>query len=134
MSIYHHGNRSIAYQIVPVAFAYDWVMLQDSKAAQTVWNPLIAALGTAKPSRGRMIILDWFDANLDTASLVEDGVRMMRTLGLQTVKLVACGDAGALAKELRRLHSDLVEGQLLYPGVMPDAGELSAAMRDSSQI
>jgi hypothetical protein len=133
MSVYHHANRTIKYNIVPAPFDHDLLLMQGSKYSMEMWRPFLASLIPPAPHRGRVVMLEWHDPQFGPTALVADCERFMRTLGLHSVKIVACEDAVLVARELARHHSDLVADLLVFPDLTPGGEELLTAIRAFSQ-
>ena len=132
MAVYQHGSRSIAYQIEFAPFAHDLVLLQSSRFGVEFWNPVLATLRDHTPASGRVVICEWHDAKLSEVQMAEDLAGLIKTLGLNSVHVVACDDAVDIVAEIEKLYPGRFENTLLYPQSVPRSDELSRSIREFS--
>jgi hypothetical protein len=134
MAVYHHANRTIAYQMEFAPFQHDLLLLQSSRFTTDFWRPVLENLGQHTPSSGRVVACDWFDKNLSEQELAKDLDQLIKTIGLTSVHVVACDDAVDLVGELEKLSPGRFENTLLYPQSVPRPEQLSRSIRAFSQI
>jgi len=134
MAVYQHGNRTIAYQIEFAPFSHDLVLLQSSRFNMEFWKPVLSNLRDHTPASGRVMVCDWHDGKLDEMKMAEDLVGLIKTLGLNSVHVVACDDAVDVVAEIEKLSPGWFENTLLYPQSVPRPDELSKSIREFSRI
>lgn len=128
MAIFLYNNRSIAYQMELAPFAPDLVLLQGSRFGPEYWRPVLEDLSLAEPAGGRILTCDW-SAEAFKEAQGEDLIRLIQTLGLQSVHLVACDDAVDLVASVQKINPALFEKTLLFPVNPPRGEELKRAVR-----
>jgi len=134
MAVFHHGNRSIAYQVQFAPFSHDLVMLQSSRFHIDFWKPVLEGLKDSPPANGRVVICEWYEKGLSEAQMAEDLNSLMKILGLQSIHVVACDDAVEIVGELETKHSGRFENTLLYPQSVPRPEDLSRSIREFSRL
>lgn len=134
MAVFSHNGRRIAYQSEFAPFAHDLLLLHSSQFNASFWRPVLEALRCEPPASGRVITCDWQDEKRGVEGMAEDLNALMRTLGLQSVHVVACGDAAAVAGDISRQSPSRFTNVLFYPRAVPDKEDLIAAIREFAQI
>lgn len=133
MAIFYHDNRSIEYDAEFAPFHHDMILLQSSRLTPETWRQVTDVLTAERPSSGRVVTCNWFDETFPPKRLAEDMLGLIKTLGLQSIHVVACDDAVDLVGEIEKLHPGLIEKTLLYPESLPHPEDLTRAIRDFSK-
>jgi hypothetical protein len=130
VAVLQFQNRTIAYNTVLAPFAADMFFLQSSRMTQGFWQPVIenltATLG--QPSGGRLVTCDWHENGRSTAELGEDLAHFIRTLGLNSVYVVACDDAVKVAQAAEERSPSLFAKTLYFHGQGPKGDEMIRAV------
>ena len=134
MSIFIHDNRSITYRIEFAPFQHDLLLLQSSRYGLDFWKPVLENLNDHPPSNGRVVVCDWFAKDLDETQMAKDLNQLMKTLGLNSVHVVACDDAVDVVAEIEKDNPGRFENTLLFPQSVPRTDDLSRAIREFSRI
>lgn len=134
MSVFFHNNRSIPYRIEFAPFQHDLLLLQSSRFGMEFWKPVLENLNSHPPSSGRVVVCEWYEKGHDETQLAKELVALMKTLGLNSVHVVACDDAVDVVAEVEKLHPGRFENTLLYPQSVPRPDDLSRAIREFSRI
>ena len=131
MAVFFHNNRSTTYQMDLGPFAADLVLLQGSSFTPEYWKPVMTELGAMPPAGGRIVTCDWAgESGRPTDEQAEDLVRLIQTLGLHTIHIVATDDAAEVVGEAAKKHLNLFNKTLLIPVNVPKGEELARAVRD----
>src|ERR1044072_9952990 len=130
MAVFFHNNRSTTYQMDLGPFAADLVLLQGSSFTPDYWKPVMAELGAMPPAGGRILTCDWSgESGRPAEEQAEDFVRLVETLGLHSIHIVATDDAAEVVGEAAKRHPDLFNKTLLIPVNVPKGEELARAGR-----
>lgn len=126
MAVFFHNNRTIPYDMALAPFAADLFLLQGSRFTADYWKPVLEDLASdGAAGGGRILTLEWPSEGFQA----EDVVRLLQTLGMHNIHLVACDDAVQLIAEVQRLQPALFVKTLFYPTAAPKGDELVQAVR-----
>jgi len=128
MAIFFNNNRAISHQMELAPFAADLILLQGSRFSPEYWRPVLEDLGSMPPAGGRILTCDWTDDGFKNIQ-PEDFVKLIHSLGLQQIHLVACDDAVELMSGVQRLQPTIFEKTLFYPNNAPRGEDLKRAVR-----
>ncbi|MBX3022977.1 MAG: hypothetical protein KF799_14980 [Bdellovibrionales bacterium] len=128
MAVFQYNNRSISYHLELAPFAADLILLQGSRFDASYWRPVLDELVGGAPAGGRIMTCEWSNEG-ENRIQPEDFVRLVQTLGLQKVHLVACEDAVELIAGVQRLEPAIFEKTLFYPTQVPKGEDLKRAVR-----
>lgn len=134
MAIFSFGNRNIPYKTEFAPFMHDLLLLQSSRYGFDFWSPVLENLKDHPPSSGRVVACQWFEKGLTEAQMTEDLNNFIKTLGLHSLHVVACGDAVDIVGELEKLYPGRFDNTLFYPQSVPRPEDLSRSIREFSQI
>lgn len=134
MALFQHNSRSIPYQIEFGPFTFDLVLLQSSKFSEDFWRPTKEMLREFEPAGGRILVCDWFDSSGPRSRWADDLGRLISTLGLASVRVVAMEDAVDVAAETARLYSLAFERTLFFPAGGPKGEDLKRAVREFCEL
>jgi hypothetical protein len=134
MAVFSHGNRTIAYHSQFAPFQHDLLLLQSSRFHQDFWQPVLEDLKEDLRSSGRIVTCEWYEKDLDTATMAEDLNNLLQTLGLHSLHVVACDDAVKVVNELERKYPGSVSKTLLYPQSLPKVDDLARTVREFSIV
>ena len=130
MAVFFHDNRSIAYKIDPAPFAHDLLLLQNSSFSAAFWAHVTRELGQPTGAGGRIITCEWHEPTLDTDKMSHDLLALIHTLGLQELRVVACGDAVQVAETIQRDEPGTFAKTLYYrDDSVPKTDAISAALQ-----
>lgn len=134
MAVFFHNGRTLAYQSDFAPFSHDLLLLHGSKFTPDFWQSVLADLQMQPAASGRVVTCEWFEAGRDVDTLARDLCGLVRTLGLHSLRLVACGDAVDLAAAMTRLETDIFVKTLLFSQNVPRGEDLQRAIRDFVKI
>ena len=134
MPVFVFGNRSIAHQIEFAPFSHDLLLLQSSRHNLDFWRPVMDNLKENPPSSGRVVVCDWFEKGASETKMAEDLNQLIKTIGLHSLHVVACGDAVDIIGEIEKANPGRFENTLFYPQTIPRVEDLSRSIREFSQI
>lgn len=134
MALFQYNERAIPYRIHLAPFGFDLVLLQGSKFTGEFWRPVIQDMADLPTAGGRLLTCDWADDKFDDQRLTGDFVKLMQTLALTAVRVVAFDDAVELVAEVQRLHPGMFEKTLFFPEGGPKGDELKRAVRELCQV
>lgn len=130
MAIFQFGAMSIPYQMEFAPFPFDLLLLQGSRFSVEFWRPLLEDLTAQTAHGGRIITCEW---NAGGASLHEQAEilnRLISTLGLVRVHVVAFDDAAKLVGELQKVSAASFAETLMFPQGGPKGDMLVRAVRE----
>ena len=130
MALFQYNNILLPYQIHFAPFDFDLLLLQGSKFNSDFWLPVIGPWKGEATAGGRVITCDWNSEGMTGGDLAEYFHRFFLTLGLHSLRAIACDDA---AKIIRNLEADFpgsVDHSLLYPKDPPRGVALVRAVDD----
>ncbi len=130
MALFQFNGRIIPYKIQLAPFAFDLVLLQGSKFTGDFWRPVLQDMEKRTNSGGRLLTCDWADQALDDKRVTEDFVKLLQTLSLTSVRVVAFDDAVELVAEAQLLVPGLFDKTLFFPEGGPKGDELTRAVRE----
>ncbi len=134
MALFQYNQRIIPYQIHLAPFGFDLVLLQGSKFTGDFWRPVIQDMADLPTAGGRLLTCDWADGKFADERLTQDFVKLMQTLALTSVHVVAFDDAVELVAGAQKLSPGIFEKTLFYPEGGPKGDELKRAVRDLCQV
>ncbi|MGE4131170.1 MAG: hypothetical protein AB7F86_05995 [Bdellovibrionales bacterium] len=134
MAVFQHHDHSIAYSLHHAPFNFDLVLLQGSQFTSDFWKPVLSDLTGQTAAAGRLLICDWYDAKVEDENLAENFIRLVGTIGLNSVRVVAFDDAVEMVAEAQRQHPGLFDKTLFFPQGGPKGDDLTRAVRDLCQI
>lgn len=134
MAVFQYNGRNIAYRTQWAPFPFDLVLLQGSDFTVDYWGPIIGELEKDKPQGGRLVTCEWFDSKLPPERLAEDFVRLLQTLGLSSLHILAVDDAVDVASRAQQLQPHLIQRTLFFPDGGPKGDGLRRAVRDLCQF
>lgn len=134
MALFQHNNRTIPYRIALAPFHFDVVLLQGSAFEPRLWDPVLESLKDKPYAGGRILTCEWFQAGIGNHQLAEDFVKLMQTLALVSVRVVADGDAVAMVNEAQKILPRLFEKTLFFPAGAPKGETLKRAIFDLCEI
>jgi hypothetical protein len=80
------------------------------------------------------MVCEWSDSKLDDKQVAQDFVKLMQTLALVSVRVVAFDDAVEMVAEAQLMQPRLFERSLFFPEGGPKGDELKRAVFDLCQI
>jgi hypothetical protein len=134
MALFQHNSRSIPYHIDFGPFAFDLVLLQSSKFSEDFWRPIKEMLNESEPAGGRVLVCDWFDSSGPRSRWADDLGKLISTLGLASVRIVAMDDAVDVAAEAERLYPGVFDRTLFFPAGGPKGEDLKRAVREFCEL
>jgi hypothetical protein len=102
MPLYFHDNRTIDHRIATSDLPFDLVLLQDSKMNIEFWQPVVQDLQSEDSQAGRILLCNWWIQDLSNEALSEGLEGLLRSLGFQGIRMVACGDSAEVASLLQK--------------------------------
>ncbi len=137
MALFSINGRGIPYQIEFAAIPHDILLLQSSKMNSGLWQSVIEDLTDGKRSHigpSRIVTCEWYAAGLSPEQLAQDLNAFIRTLALDSVYVVATGDAVDVVGRASQQVPARFSQTLFYPQTTPSAGMLVQAVRDFLRI
>lgn len=134
MALFQFNGRSIPYKIHLAPFGFDLVLLQGSKYTGDFWRPVIQDMETLPTAGGRLLTCDWADAQLDEERITTDFIKLMQTLALTSVRVVAFDDAVELVADVQKQLPGLFDKTLFFPEGGPKGDDLKRAVRELCQL
>lgn len=134
MAVFQFNNRTIPYRIALGPFHFDLVLLQGAKFDSTFWNPTLETFKDRPYAGGRILVCDWFDPKVEDKQLAADFVKLMQTLALVSVRVVAFDEAVEMVAYSQNMQPRLFERTLFFPEGGPKGDALNRAVMDLCQI
>ncbi len=134
MAVFFHNGRTLAYQSDFAPFSHDLLLLHSSNFKPEFWRPVLEVFAAQPSASGRVVTCEWFEAGRDIEMMAGDLSGLVRTLGLHSLHVVACGDAVEVVTAMTRLHAEIFSKTLLFPQNVPRGEDLERAIRDFVQI
>jgi len=128
MAVFQFNNLLLPYEIHFAPFAHDLVLLQGSRFNSDYWRPLLQEW--TDTAGGRVLTCDWQPGGMDVGEQAKYFHRLIQTLGLCRLSVVACDDAVALVEELERDFPGVVSRSLLFARNAPRGDELKRAVNE----
>jgi hypothetical protein len=130
MALFQYNNILLPYQIHFAPFAHDLILLQGSKFNSDYWLPILTDWKGGASAGGRVVTCDWSPEGMAGGDLAEYFHRFFQTLGLHSVRAVACDDAAKIVQDLEADFPGAVEKSLLFPRHAPKGEELKKAVAE----
>lgn len=130
MALFHHNNRGISYRIERAPFPFDLVLLQSSQLSMEAWNPIVAQLQGQPAAGGRILLCEWYDSQVQAEQLAEDLTRLLQSLALHSVRVVAMEEAVGIVTKAQRQTPNLFEDTLLFSKNPPKGEALEQAISE----
>ena len=130
MAVFQYNNRSIPYEIQFAPVHFDIMLLQGSEHTPTLWRDVRDSMKELTPQGGRIVTCEWADPKVSDDQLAKDFVRLVQTLGLASVRVVAFDDAVEMVAEAQRLHPGIFEKTLFFPQGGPKGEDLVRMVRE----
>ena len=129
MAVFQFNNYSLPYHFEMAPLDFDLLLLQASKAPLGFWDEAVSLLrdaGGEKP--GRILTCSWGDWS-EAQGRPREFLRLLQTLGMVRVRVVACGDAVELIEEVQKLQPGIFDRTLLFPLGGPQGPDMLASIR-----
>lgn len=128
MAVFLNNHQSLIYHIDKAPFVHDLVLLQDSGSNRQFWLPVLEDFGAQASHAGRVLTCDW-PVDVKVEDLASHFLRLVQTLALHNVHVVAFNDAVAVVDEIQNLQLGTFERTLLFPQGGPRGEEMVSAIR-----
>lgn len=130
MALFQYNNILLPYQIHFAPFEHDLLLLQGSKFNSDYWLPVLSGWKAENSAGGRIVTCDWQPEGMAGGDLVEYFYRFFLTLGLHSLKVVACDDAAKLVQDLEADFPGSFDESLVFAKNPPRGEDLIRALRE----